>query len=75
MSGSLKERIMVTKRKAKLVQRLEQEARECANIAQQYQDYMGRRLPPSVLLARSCEDLIDGMVRGDGWGHGRWLVE
>ena len=62
MSGSLSERIMVTRKKAEIVQKLERVTSDFEESARLYQEYLDTPLPPSVLLAKSYKELQEELV-------------
>ena len=61
VSGSLSERIMVTRKKVELVQCLKYSSKEMDDSVRVYQDFLDMPLPQSV-LAHSYKELLEKLV-------------
>lgn len=63
VSGSLKGRIAIMRKKAEMVQCLEKAVKACEESLVCYRDYLDVFLPPSIVLDQIEKDLVDGVVR------------
>ena len=63
MSSSLKEKIILMKQKAKMVQDLEEELKKAERAITDYQNHLDTPLPPSVLLVQRRQEILDEAVR------------